>query len=114
MPRQRKPKKFTSETIDLSEVKLAEPEDGIVSAYANVVNLNWTVQDVRLRFAELVQVPSEDSPTWEDQAGVLLEKVAVTIPWHQAKTLRDMLTELIQNYEKLNGELRPINLPQAL
>ena|ERR1039458_6766597 len=97
--------------IDLSRTPLEEPEDGIFEAYSNVVNLNWTLTDVRIRFAELLQVPDEDRPTWENQHGVLLERAAVTMPWHQAKLLRDMLDGIIRNYEEINGELKPIKLP---
>lgn len=97
--------------IDLSKIPLEEPEDGVFGAYANVVNMNWTSHDVRIRFAELVQVPDSDRPTWENQHGIMLERAAVTIPWHQAKLLRDMLDGLIKNYEEINGELKPLKLP---
>jgi transcriptional regulator with XRE-family HTH domain len=97
--------------IDLAKIPLEEPEDGVFEAYSNVVNMNWTLHDVRVRFAELLQVPDEDRPTWENQHGILLERVAVTMPWHQAKALRDMLDAVIENYEEINGELKPIKLP---
>lgn len=97
--------------VDLARTPLEEPQDGVVEAYANVVNMNWTFYDVRLRFAELIQVPDEDRPTWENQHGVLLERVAVTIPWHQAKLLRNLLDGVVKNYEEINGELKPIKLP---
>ena len=96
---------------DLSKIPLEEPEDGVFGAYANVVNMNWTLTDVRIRFAELIQVPDEDRPNWENQHGVLLERAAVTIPWHQAKSLRDMLDGIVKNYEEINGELKPLKLP---
>ncbi len=97
--------------MDLNRVPLEEPEDGVFEAYANVVNTNWTLYDVRLRFAELIQVPDDDRPTWENQHGVVLERVAVTIPWHQAKLLRDLLDGIVKNYETINGELKAIKLP---
>ena len=98
--------------IDLGKVPLEEPEDGVFQAYANVVNINWTPTDVRLRFCELIQVPDEDRPNWENQHGILLERVAVTIPWNQAKIVRNMLDGLIKNYEEINGELKPLKLPE--
>jgi len=97
--------------LDLSKLPLEEPSDGVFEAYSNVVNMNWTLYDVRLRFAELIQVPDEDRPTWENQHGIVLERVAVTMPWHQAKILRDMLDGIVRNYETINGELVPIKLP---
>ncbi|SRR5260370_10657768 len=110
-----KPKSETQATagdlLDLGKIRLEEPEDGVFEAYSNVVNMNWTLYDVRLRFAELLQVPDEDRPTWENQHGIVLERVAVTMPWHQAKLLRDMLDGVIKNYEAINGELKPIKLP---
>src|SRR5664280_446632 len=69
---------------DLNRVPLEEPEDGVFEAYANVVNLNWTLTDIRIRFAELIQVSDEDRPNWENQHGILLERAAVTVPWYQA------------------------------
>ena len=96
---------------DLGKVPLEEPEDGVFEAYANVVNMNWTLTDVRMRFAELIQVPDEDRPNWENQHGILLERAAVTIPWYQAKLLRDMLDGVIKNYEEINGELKVPKLP---
>jgi hypothetical protein len=101
----------TESNVSLVKLPLEQPEDGMFEAYANVVNMNWTLYDVRIRFSELIQVPDDDRPTWENQHGILLERVAVTIPWHQAKFMRDTLTGLIKNYEEINGELKPIRLP---
>jgi len=97
--------------INLSKVPLEYPEDGVFETYSNVVNMNWTLHDLRLRFAELIQVPDEDRPNWENQHGVIMERAAITIPWHQAKVLRDMLNGVIRSYEELNGELKPLKLP---
>jgi hypothetical protein len=97
--------------INLSKVPLEYPDDGIFETYSNVVNMNWTLHDLRLRFAELIQVPDEDRPSWENQHGVIMERAAITMPWHQAKVLRDMLSGVIKNYEELNGELKPLKLP---
>lgn len=100
----------TTGSVDLNKLPIEEPESGLFEAYSNVVNMNWTLYDVRLRFAELIQVPDDDRPNWENQHGIVLEKVAVTIPWHQAKYLRDLLDGVIKNYESVNGTLNPIKL----
>jgi len=97
--------------IDLGKLPLEEPESGISETFSNVVNMNWTLTDVRIRFAQLLQVPDDDRPTWENQHGILLERVAVTIPWHVAKILRDNLDGIIKNYEEINGELKAPKLP---
>jgi len=75
--------------------------------------MDWTLYDVRIRFGELMQVPNDDDPSWKNQHGIVLEKAAIRLPWHQAKTLRDLLVGLINNYEAINGELVPIKLPAA-
>lgn len=98
-------------TIDLGKIRLETPSDGLFETYANVVNMNWTLTDVRLRFSQLIQVPDDDRPNWENQHGVLLERAAITVPWHQAKVLRDMLDGVVRNYEEINGTLRPVKLP---
>jgi hypothetical protein len=92
--------------LDLDHLPLEEPEAGIVDAYANVINYNWTLTDVRLRFAELLHVPNPDSPNWTNQDKVIMEKVSVTIPWYQAKLMRDMLNKIVGAYEAVNGELK--------
>jgi len=97
--------------VDLKKLPLEEPEDGVFEAYSNVVNMNWTLTDVRIRFAELIQVPDDDHPTWENQHGIILERASVTIPWHQAKALRDMLDGVVKNYEEINGVLTTPKLP---
>jgi len=108
-------KKSSAEAVgiigDLAKVPLEQPEDGVFEAYSNIVNLNWTPTDVRVRFAELIQVPDEDRPNWENQHGIMLERAAITIPWYQAKVLRDMLDGLLKNYEEINGELKRTKLP---
>jgi hypothetical protein len=97
--------------VDLGKIRMEEPEDGVIEAYANVVNLNWTLYDVRIRFAELIQVPDDDRPNWENQHGIVLERAAVTIPWHQAKALSVLLSGIVKHYEEINGELKPVKLP---
>jgi hypothetical protein len=99
--------------LDLGKLPLEEPEDGVFDAYSNVVNMNWTLYDVRLRFSELIQVADSDRPTWENQHGIILERAAITLPWHQAKYLRDLLDGVVKNYEAINGELKSIKLPAA-
>lgn len=98
-------------TLDLSKVPLQEPEDGVFEAYSNVVNLNWTLTNVRIRFAELIQIPDDERPNWENQHLILLERAAITIPWYQVKVLRDMLDGIVKNYETINGELKQPKLP---
>jgi len=94
------------ELRDLATIALLEEEEGTFSTYANVINMDWTLYDVRFRFAELMQVPDDELPTWENQRAVVLEKALIRIPWHQAKMLRDLLDGVVKSYESLNGELK--------
>ena len=109
----RKAQATDAKGVDPATTPLEEPEDGIFSAYSNLINLDWTLYDLRIRFGELMQVPNDEDPTWKNQRGIVLERVAVRIPWHQAKWLRDMLDGIVKNYEILNGELKQLQLPAA-
>jgi hypothetical protein len=40
-----------------------------------------------------------------------LERAAITLSWHQAKNLIDMLNGVVKNYEEINGELKTPKLP---
>jgi hypothetical protein len=107
---ERKNKTEALPLLDLNATPLEEPEEGVFATYSNVVNMDWTLYDVRLRFAELVQVVNDDLPTWNNQHSIMLEKAFITLPWHQAKNLRNMLNTVVSNYEDVNGELKPIKL----
>lgn len=76
--------------------------------YANIVNLDWTLYDVTLRFAQLKFAgdPRARKLTAEEQG-------SVTIAWAEAKYLRDTLTDLLSKYEKVNGEIRRPQLAPA-
>ncbi len=84
------------------------PDEGICEVYSNLHHLNWTLYDVRIRFAQIV--PSPYQPP-ESAGWAISEQAAVTMPWGQAKLLRDMLSEAIQRYETLNGEIKQPKLP---
>jgi Protein of unknown function (DUF3467) len=91
--------------VDLSNILVRYPPDGIQSVYGNIVLVNWTLHDVRIRFSELMYTTDPANPTTVNQIGVIEERVGVTIPWTQAKLLRDNLNTAIAAYEKVNGEL---------
>jgi hypothetical protein len=82
-----------------------KPSSGEVDEiYANLLTLQWTLDDVRMRFAQLVNDPNEPSPG-KTFVPVGHERASVTLSWRNAKVLRDSLSELIANYESLNGEI---------
>ena len=113
MEAEKKHKPESDSYLDLSLTPLEESEDGVFQAYANVVNMDWTLYDIRIRFGELMQVPNDEDPSWKNQHAIVLERAAIRMPWHQAKNLRDLLDGILKNYEAINGELVPIKLPNA-
>jgi hypothetical protein len=97
---------------DLSNAPLVQSEDGVFEAYANVINFNWTLTDVRIRFGELVYESTKNVPaTWKDQETAIMERAAITVPWQQVKYLAVTLGTLLKNYEDLNGEIKQTKLP---
>ncbi len=86
-------------------VKPTEPKPEI---YTNFVHPTWTLFDVRFLLGQLV--PTEPGASLEF---VVQPQGAVTISWAEAKILRDFLVSLIENYEKTNGEIKPLKLVPA-
>ena len=84
------------------------PEDGMCDVYSNFLHLNWTLYDVRIRFGQIIPHPEQqpDAAVW-----AINEQAAVTVPWGQAKLLRDMLNDAVQKYETANGEITVPKLP---
>jgi hypothetical protein len=79
--------------------------DGVVEVYANNIHLVWTLDDVRIRLAQLVDNPEKPAPT-SGFNGANVERAAVTMPWRTAKMLRDQLTKIISAHESVNGEIK--------
>lgn len=77
--------------------------------YINVLHATWTVSDVRFRLGRIV--PTGDQPPF---GFVAEEEVGVTIAWSQMKNLRDILSNLVETYEKTNGELISPTLPKEI
>ncbi len=85
-----------------------EPEEGVFEEYSNYVHMNWTLFDVRIRFGQVV--PNPEHPP--ERAGFAVsERAAITMPWGQAKALRDMLVDVVNKYESVNGEITVPILP---
>ena len=76
----------------------------VAPIYSNNLDLHWTLTDVTVRFGEI-------SHRRETNDAQVREKALITFPWWQAKVLKDMLTDLIDRYERANGEIRPVKLP---
>lgn len=91
--------------IEFRWVKAAEPKPEI---YTNYVHTTWTLFDVRFMLGQLI--PNEPGKSLDF---VVEQQGAVTISWAQVKNLRDFLIALIENYEKTNGEIKPLKLVPA-
>jgi len=87
-----------------SHFKWVRPSEGVFESYANQTNLSWSLDDVRLRFAQIGE--SEESLTPGSAfVPINIEKAAITISWRNAKILHAQLGQVISNHEKVNGEI---------
>lgn len=88
-----------------------ESPDGVLDIYANTAHLTWSLDDVRVRFAQLINSPSTPNPGGEFIA-VAEERVAVTFSWRNAVVFRNALSTVIEAYEKTNGPIKvEVKLP---
>ena len=98
----------TTPKPEISPFTWITPDEGICDVYSNFLHINWTLFDIRIRFGQIVAHP-EQQP--EAAVWAINEWAAVTMPWGQAKALRDMLVDAVSKYEAANGELAVPNLP---
>lgn len=89
-----------TDKIELQETGWTEGPT-VPRVYANLVHLDWTLYDLTMRFGQLKYAgdPRLHKLTAEEQA-------CVTVAWAEAKYLRDMLSDLLAKYEKINGEIQ--------
>jgi len=90
---------------DETKFTWASSKEPTPQIYTNFVHTSWTLFDVRFQLGQLV--PSEPGVS---NAFVVEEQGAVTFAWPAAKNLRDTLINLIESYEKTNGEIKPLKL----
>ena len=83
-------------------IEWVSPPDGVPEYYANMVNVLWSLDDVRFKIGQLVDNPSKITP---GPPVVARASAAVTLSWRNAKALRDDLIDLIDSYERVNGEI---------
>jgi uncharacterized protein DUF3467 len=88
--------------------KWIEGKEPAPEIYANYVHVSWSLFDVRFQLGQLV-------PTGEDlRDGFRIEKRgAVTVAWPEVKNLRDSLTDLVDRFERANGEIKTLKLPPS-
>lgn len=91
-----------------------KPEDGVFDVYANTAHMTWSLDDVRVRFAQLIESPETPNPG-DQFVGVAEERVAVTFSWRNAVVFRDALNRVIESYEKTNGPIKiDVKLPPSV
>ena len=88
--------------------KWVAPKEPKPEIYTNFMHASWTLYDVRFQFGQLIPAAPGVSNDF-----LVEEQIAVTLPWAQAKNLRDLLIRLVESYEKANGEIKPLNLTPA-
>jgi hypothetical protein len=80
--------------------------NGNPEIYANFTHISWSLVDVRIQFGQLIP----DAPT--SKRFVSQERGAVTIAWQRAKLLAKTLTNLVEAYEEVNGDIKPLKLAE--
>lgn len=90
------------------KIQIVRSAAGMAEYYSNYASLNWNPYDVRIRFAQVV---ANQETTGDDAVATVEERAAITLSWAEAKKLRDLLDEVIKRYEKVNGEIKPVQLP---
>lgn len=91
-----------------NQFRWLKPTEPKLEIYTNFVHPTWTLFDVRFMLGQLVPAEPGISPEF-----VVQPQAAVTVSWAQAKVLRDFLISIIENYEKTNGEIKPLKLVPA-
>jgi hypothetical protein len=95
-------------------IRWIEHPEGVFDVYANMAHLTWSLDDLRIRLAQLVTSPETRDPGTK-YVGVAEERAAVTLTWRVAKILRDQLTAIIESFEKDNGEIKlEVKLPPSI
>src|SRR5260370_27391478 len=85
-------------------LELREHKDGVCEIYANFIDICWGLHDVRLRLARVV--PTDGGYGSSQPLRVAVEpNAALTMPWGEAKLLRDILIDAVERYELVNREL---------
>ena len=95
-------KPHTAADTSLKWIRIKETPD----YYINAIHATWTASDVRFRVGKIVPQGEQMPFTFAIQ-----EEAAMTIAWSQMKSLRDIITNLIETYEKTNGEIKTPSLP---
>lgn len=102
MTDENKPPEATPEVTP--SIKWVRPPQGAFETYANRIHTSWTLDDISLLFAQMIETDETLGPGSKvDSVSVL--KASITISWRGAKILHRQLGQIIGNYEQVNGEI---------
>jgi hypothetical protein len=88
--------------------------DGVREVYANLVHLVWSLDDIRIRVAQMVESAETRNPG-EPFLPAAEERAVVTLPWRCAKILGEQLTAAVKNFEQSNGPIKTdLKLPPSI
>lgn len=96
---------------------LADGAGAVHEVYSNNLAFFSTGADVRLLFSQVIPGKGdpfkEGAPLQQQQVQFSVEpRVAVTMSWHHAKLLHELLENSISRFEKLNGEIKENQIPR--
>ena len=93
-----------------ARMKWVSSPQGVFETYANATHLTWSLDDVKLFFAQIGEAEESVGPG-DKIVSVNIQKARITISWRNAKILHVQLGQVIANYERANGQ---INLKPTL
>lgn len=95
------------------QIQWVPAPDGIQEIYANMATIQWSLDDVRVRLAQIINSPETPNPG-QNLIPIAVEKAAVTVTWRGAKIMLSNLRQAIEAYEEINGEIVvDIKLPKS-
>ncbi len=88
--------------------------EGVKEIYANLTTIQWSLDDVRVRLAQMVNSPETPNPGG-NLVAIAQERAAVTVSWRGAKIFATNLQKAIESYERVNGEIVvDLTLPKSM
>jgi hypothetical protein len=77
---------------------------GLTEIYGNYIHCNWSLFDTRILIGHL------KPELGDSKKFVIEEQGALTLAWAQTKNLARLLTEMVEAYESVNGEIQQLKL----
>ncbi|MGO9261489.1 MAG: DUF3467 domain-containing protein [Bryobacteraceae bacterium] len=81
------------------EIVVADAAD-VFRTYSNHINIMWNSFDVRLNFGDSTVMPGADGKVH------VQTKAVITVSWTEAKQIAEILAQVIERFEKVNGPIK--------